>query len=70
MAIGPNAIDDCEGMTAEEYYRGMDEAMPEIDREAVAWAYGKCVALGLENGSPESAMMMDRLKMMLGGYGA
>ena len=40
----------------------------EFDVEAVAWAYGKCVALGLENGSMESAMMMDRLKMMLGGY--
>ena len=40
----------------------------EFDVEAVAWAYSKCVALGLENGSMESAMMMDRLKMMLGGY--
>ena len=40
----------------------------EFDVEAVAWAYGKCVALGLENGSMESAMMMDRLKTMLGGY--
>ena len=40
-----------------------------VDAEAVGWAYGKCVALGLENGSQESAMMMDRLKMMLGGYG-
>ena len=40
----------------------------EFDVEAVAWAYGKCVALDLENGSIESAMMMDRLKMMLGGY--
>ena len=40
----------------------------EFDFEAVAWAYGKCVALGLENVSMESAMMMDRLKMMLGGY--
>lgn len=37
---------------------------PDID--AIAWAYGKCVALGLENGSMESAMMMDRLKAMLG----
>ena len=42
--------------------------MVEFDVEAVAWAYSKCVALGLENGSMESAMMMDRLKMMLGGY--
>ena len=40
-----------------------------VDAEAVGWAYGKCVALGLENCSQESAMMMDRLKMMLGGYG-
>ena len=40
-----------------------------VDAEAVGWAYGKCVALGLENGSQESAMMMDRLKLMLGGYG-
>ena len=30
-----------------------------VDAEAVGWAYGKCVALGLENGSQESAMMMD-----------
>lgn len=36
-----------------------------VDVEAIAWAYGKCVALGLENGSMESAMMMDRLKLML-----
>lgn len=36
-----------------------------FDAEAVGWAYGKCVALGLENGSIESAMMMDRLKLML-----
>lgn len=27
MAIGPNVVDDCEGMTEEEYWRGMDEAM-------------------------------------------
>ena len=44
------------------------EIIADFDVEAVAWAYGKCVALGLENGSMESAMMMDRLKMMLGGY--
>ena len=25
--IGPNAVDDCEGMTEEDYWRGMDEAM-------------------------------------------
>lgn len=66
MAIGPNVIDDCEGMTEEEYWRGMAEAMPDFDREAVAWAYGKCIAFGLENGSEESAMMMDRLRAMLG----
>lgn len=51
----------------QEYAR---QAMEQIDWEAISWAYGKCVALGLENGSMESAMMMDRLKMMLGGYGA
>ena len=27
MAIGPNAVDDCEGMTEEDYWRAMDEAM-------------------------------------------
>lgn len=70
MSIGQNVVDDCEGMTEEEYYRGMEAAMPAFDVEAVAWAYGKCVALGLENGSMESAMMMDRLKLMLGGYGS
>lgn len=37
----------------------------EFDMEAVGWAYGKCVSFGLENGSMESAMMMDRLKLML-----
>ena len=26
MAIGPNLVDDCEGMTR-DYWRGMDEAM-------------------------------------------
>ena len=41
-----------------------------VDYEAIGWAYGKCVALGLENGSMESAIMMDRLKLMLGGYGS
>lgn len=25
--IGPNVVDDCEGMTEEDYWRGMDEAM-------------------------------------------
>ncbi len=41
----------------------------DFDVEAIGWAYGKCVAFGLENGNQESAMMMDRLKLMLGGYG-
>lgn len=27
MAIGPNVVDDCEGMTEEDYWREMDEAM-------------------------------------------
>ena len=36
-----------------------------FDFEAVGWAYGKCVALGLENGTDESALMMDRLKLLL-----
>ena len=27
MSIGPNVIDDCEGMTEEDYYRGMVEAL-------------------------------------------
>ena len=27
MAIGPNVVDDCEGMTEEDYWRGMDEPM-------------------------------------------
>jgi hypothetical protein len=39
-----------------------------IDWEAIAWAYSKCLALGLDRASMESAMMMDRLKLMLGGY--
>ena len=25
--IGPNVVDDCEGITEEDYWRGMDEAM-------------------------------------------
>ena len=25
--IGPNVIDDCEGMTEEDYWLGLDEAM-------------------------------------------
>ncbi len=25
--IGQNVVDDCEGMTEEDYWRGMDEAM-------------------------------------------
>ena len=49
---------------------GAQIAEEQLDLDAIAWAYGKCVALGLENGSVESAMMMDRLKMLLGGYGA
>lgn len=51
---------ECEQML----FEAMDEA-PDFDCDAVGWAYGKCVALGLENGSMESAMMMDRLKSML-----
>lgn len=47
-----------------------DDDAEMYDYEAIAWAYGKCLALGLENGSMESAMMMDRLKMILGGYGS
>ena len=27
MAIGPNVVDDCEGITEEDYWRGMDEIM-------------------------------------------
>ena len=27
MAIGPNVVDDCEGMTEEDYWREMDETM-------------------------------------------
>lgn len=41
-----------------------------FDMEAVGWAYSKCLAIGLENSSMESATMMDRLKFMLGGFGA
>lgn len=55
--------DDCIFTSA-----GDDEAAM-YDYEAIAWAYGKCVALGLENSSAESAEMMDRLKMILGGFG-
>lgn len=31
MTIGPNVIDDCEGMTEEDYWIGLDEAMQEND---------------------------------------
>ena len=48
----------------------LEQSEAKYDTDAMAWAYGKCVALGLENGSMDSAMMMDRLKLMLGGYGA
>ena len=58
--------DCCCGWKQPEETESSEEV--EFDVEAVAWAYSKCVALGLENGSMESAMMMDRLKMMLGGY--
>ena len=36
-----------------------------FDMEAVGWAYSKCVVFGLEKGIMESAMLMDRLKLML-----
>jgi hypothetical protein len=36
-----------------------------FDSEAVAWAYAKLLAFGVHNGKPESAMMMDRLKLLL-----
>ena len=35
MAIGPNVVDDCEGMTEEDYWRGMDEAMQDEEGDAV-----------------------------------
>ena len=34
MAIGPNVVDDCEGMTEEDYWRGMDEAILDLDTTA------------------------------------
>lgn len=37
----------------------------EADREAIAWAYGRCIAFGLENSTMENAMMMDRLKAII-----
>lgn len=61
---------ECEWISRQqELHYLQQQAIESVDLEAVQWAYGKCVALGLENGSIESAMMMDRLKMMLGGYG-
>lgn len=41
---------------------------PEFDYEAVAWAYNKLRAFGMESSTEDSAHMMDRLKLMLGGY--
>ena len=39
MAIGPNVVDDCEGMTEEDYWLGMDGATAWhlIDRHADNW---------------------------------
>ena len=65
---GDGDMRDCCCGWKQPYEAESTEIIADFDVEAVAWAYGKCVALGLENGSMESAMMMDRLKMMLGGY--
>ena len=35
-----------------------------IDIEAIGWAYRKLLAYGVQGGSMDSAMMMDRLKSM------
>ena len=48
-SVGPNVVDDCEGMTEEEYYRGMEEAMfgqcgNEADEEELA--ANKCKSCG------------------------
>lgn len=69
---GPNVIDDCEGMTEEEYYRGMDEAMKckiettDVDVEATAWAIATLDALHVDCMSTDNAAMMDRLRKMTG----
>lgn len=49
---GPNVVDDCEGMTEEEYYRGMEEAMNSAfcdcgaDPDEEEMAANKCKACG------------------------
>jgi hypothetical protein len=46
MSVGPNVIDDCEGMTEEEYWRGMAEA----DER---WKVPPCLECGAE--TPEQS---------------
>lgn len=36
-----------------------------VDFEAIAWAYSKLSAYGVQNRSMDNAMMMDRLNLML-----
>lgn len=38
---------------------------PAADLQAIAWAYRKLCAFGVHNGTMDSAMMMDRIKVML-----
>ncbi len=38
----------------------------DVDVEAVAWAYEKLTAFGCANNTMDNALMMDRLKAMLG----
>jgi hypothetical protein len=38
MAIGPGVVDDCEGMTEEDYWRGMDEAMQDEEGDSACSA--------------------------------
>lgn len=38
---------------------------PQIDIEAIAWAYKKLLAYGIDNSSMSNALMLDRLNLML-----
>ncbi len=59
----PDRADDLRAQR--DLARAQLASKPDIDLEAIAWAYQKLLAFGVENSSPSNALLMDRLNLML-----
>lgn len=51
--------------TALEIFFSDNDQTYTLDKDLVIWAYTKLINFGMENSSMESALMMDRLKLVL-----